>query len=205
MVVAGRGLLVAIEGIDAVGKRTQSSILAAWLRSKGLATASMSFPDYDTPIGREVKEFLHGTRRYPPEVRHILFAANRWERKADLEGMLSRADVVVVNRYSESNFAYGVSNGLPLDWLVNLEAGLPKSDIVVVLDAHPEALSRRRGGGRDRYELNQALQAKARQAYLSLAKEFGWKVVDAGTGIEPTSHGVLSVVSELLPAKWGTV
>lgn len=200
-----KGVLIGIEGIDAVGKRTQTSILSSWLRSKGHTTRTVSFPDYGTTLGREIKRFLLGTRNYPPEVRHILFAANRWEKKDELESILARTDVVIVNRYSESNFAYGVANGLKLQWLVNLEAGLPKPDTVIVLDAPPASLHSRRGPNKDEYERNIGLQEKTREAYLKLAGDFGWKVVDATGGIDATSQALIRTVSDSLKAAGRTV
>ncbi len=200
-----RGVLIGIEGIDAVGKRTQTTILGSWLRSKGYTTHTVSFPDYGTTLGAEIKMFLLGNRNYPPEVRHILFAANRWEKKDELESILSKTDVVVVNRYSESNLAYGVANGLKLEWLVNLEAGLPKPDQVIVLDAPPIALRSRRGRSKDEYERNVDLQERTRGAYLKLASAFGWRVVDATGGIEATSRALISAVSDALKAAGRTV
>lgn len=200
-----KGVLIGIEGIDAVGKRTQTSILSSWLRSKGHTTRTVSFPDYGTTLGREIKRFLLGTRSYPPEIRHILFAANRWEKKDELESILARTDVVIVNRYSESNLAYGVANGLKLQWLVNLEAGLPKPDIVIVLDAPPTVLHSRRGPNKDEYERNMGLQEKTREAYLKLAGDFGWKVVDATGGIDATSQALIHTVSDSLKAAGRTI
>jgi len=205
MAKAFRGLFICVEGIDAVGKRTQSSILNSWLRSRGLTTSNTSFPDYGTAIGKEIKRFLTGDRNYPQEVRAMLYAANRWEKRAELEALLSKTDVTIVDRYSASNLAYGVSNGLPLEWLLNLEAGLPKPDLVLVFDASPAALSHRRGLNRDTYERNIGLQERARNAYLKLAGEFGWKVIDAGRGIDATSRAVTSAVSEALAARGRTV
>jgi dTMP kinase len=200
-----KGVLIGIEGIDAVGKRTQTSILSSWLCSKGHTTRTVSFPDYGTTLGREIKRFLLGTRSYPPEVRHILFAANRWEKKDELDSILARTNVVIVNRYSESNFAYGVANGLKLQWLVNLEAGLPKPDAVIVLDAPPAVLHSRRGPNKDKYERNIGLQEKTREAYLKLAGDFGWKVVDATGGINATSQALIRTVSDSLKAAGRTV
>jgi dTMP kinase len=202
---SSKGILMDIEGIDAVGKRTQTSILSSWLRSKGHTTHMISFPDYGTTLGKEIKRFLLGTVNYSPEVRHMLFAANRWEKKAKLESILSRTSIVIVNRYSESNFAYGVANGLKLEWLVNLEAGLPKSDTVVVLDAPPVALNSRRGPDKDEYERNIDLQERTREAYLKLAGDFGWKVIDATGGIETTSLALIHAVSDSLRAAGRTV
>ena len=195
-----RGVFIAIEGIDAVGKKTHTSILGAWLRSRGLSTRTLSFPVYETTIGREIRRFLGGAVSYPPEVRAMLYAANRWEKRADLEATLSKTDATVVNRYSGSNLAYGVSSGLELNWLLNLEAGLPKPDLVLVLDAPPARLAPRRGANRDSYEKNASLQEKARRAYLEHATRFGWTVVDADRSIRETSKTIESAVSRILMA-----
>ena len=195
-----KGILIGIEGIDAVGKRTQTSFLNTWLRSRGHPVCVISFPDYGTVLGAEIKRFLSGNRNYPPEVRHMLFAANRWEKKNYLDSALSRSDIVIVNRYSESNFAYGIANGLKLEWLVNLEAGLPQTDMVFVLDAPPATLLSRRQRGRDENERNVKLQERTREAYLKLANNFGWNVLNATGGIEETSRLLTNSVSNTFKA-----
>jgi dTMP kinase len=199
------GILIAVEGIDAVGKKTQSSLLAAWVMSKGLTQRSLSFPDYGTAIGKEIKRFLAGTASYPPEVRAMLYAANRWENKAKMDSALSDSDVTIINRYSGSNFAYGLSNGLGLQWLVNLETGLPKPDLVLVLDAPPSLLLSRRGMNKDTYEKNLGLQERARAAYLKLAEEFGWNVIDATKGVDETSRTMVSTVTDAIALRGRTV
>jgi dTMP kinase len=199
-----KGIFIVIEGIDAAGKRTQTSILRAWFNSKGLTTRTLSFPAYETTIGREIRKFLDGSVDYPQQVRAMLYAANRWEKKAELEATLSRNDITIVDRYSGSNLAYGVSNGLELEWLLHLEEGLPEPDLVLMLDASPTRLVPRRGDRKDSYERNISLQEKARDAYLELAKRFGWNVVDANGGIEETSRGMISAVSRSLGARFPT-
>lgn len=196
-----RGLLVALEGIDAVGKRTQSSLLGSWLRSRGITSKTLSFPDYGTAIGREIRGFLHGGRTYSAEVGHMLYAVNRWEKKGEIEALLAASDVLIVNRYSASNLAYGVANGLKLDWLANLETGLPSADLVLVLDAPPSILSSRRGSNKDRYERNLDLQERVRKVYLELAEEFKWVVVDATQGIQNTHLVLVAEVKEVLEAR----
>ena len=193
-----KGIFIVIEGIDAAGKRTQTSILRAWFNSKGLTTHTLSFPAYETTIGKEIRKFLDGNVDYPQKVRAMLYAANRWEKKADLEAILSRTDVTIVDRYSGSNLAYGVSNGLKLEWLLHLEEGLPEPDLDLLLDASPTKLVPRRGDWKDSYERNISLQEKARDAYLGLAKRFGWSIVNADGGIEETSRGIISTVSQSL-------
>jgi len=196
-----KGIFIDIEGIDAAGKRTQTSILRAWFGSKGMTTHALSFPAYETTIGKEIRKFLDGSVDYPQQVRAMLYAANRWEKKAELEAVLAKTDATIVDRYTGSNLAYGVSNGLDLEWLLHLEEGLPEPDLVLLLDASPTKLVPRRGDRKDSYERNISLQEKARDAYLKLAKRFGWSVIDANGGIEETSQVLISTAFESLKSK----
>jgi len=193
------GYLIAIEGIDAVGKNTHSTLLSAWLRKKGFKASRMSFPDYDTHIGKEIKSFLSGARSYPKELQHLLFAANRWEKSAEIRSRLQAGETIIVNRYTESNLAYGTANGLSVNWLANLEKGLPRPDLVIVLDAPPQSLtSRRPASGKDAYEKSSALQSKAQKAYRELARQGGWKLIDAGGAIGDVQAAVQATVREAL-------
>ena len=193
------GYTIAIEGIDAAGKNTQSVLLSKWLGKHRIKATLMSFPDYDTPIGREIKSFLSGKTSYATELQHLLFAANRWEKLQEIKSRLKAGEALVVNRYTESNLAYGSSNGLDIDWLASLEKGMPRADLVIVLDAHPHSLvSRRPGSSKDAYEQSNTLQAKAQKAYRELARKRGWKVIDAGSTIEDVQAAVVKAVREAL-------
>jgi dTMP kinase len=193
------GYTVAIEGIDAAGKNTQSLLLSRWLKRNGVKTTLMSFPDYDTPIGREIKSFLSSGTGYPAELQHLLFAANRWEKLQEIKSRLRAGEALVVNRYTESNLAYGRANGLKIGWLANLEKGIPRADLVIVLDAHTHSLgSRRPGGSKDAYERSDALQTKAQKAYRELARRRGWRVIDADSSVRDVQATVVQTVREAL-------
>ena len=60
--------------------------------------------------------------------------ANRWEKVDEIKKAQEKNSVVIMNRYAESNLVYGLANGLKLPWLEGLDAGLPKSDLVIILD-----------------------------------------------------------------------
>jgi dTMP kinase len=173
--------------------------------SKGLSVAVMSFPDYGTSIGKEIRKFLNGVKGYPQEVRAMLYAANRWEKKKELEASLSTKDATIVDRYTPSNLAYGLSKGLELAWLLSLERGLPEPDLVLLLDAPPGSLVRRLASKRDTYEADTGLQKGARKAYLRLARNLGWKVVDAAGGRATTAHMIQELVSRALAGRGQTV
>jgi dTMP kinase len=194
-----KGYIIGIEGIDAVGKNTHSTLLSSWLERNGIKSVSMSFPDYETIIGREIRAFLSREKSYPIELQHLLFAANRWEKSEEIRSHIQSGKTIIVNRYTESNLAYGLANGLDIEWLTNLEKGLPKTNLVIVLDAAPQSLkSRRTGSSKDAYEKNSALQNKAQKAYRELARENGWRLVDADASVEEVQHTLLKIVRNAL-------
>ncbi|MEM4237711.1 MAG: hypothetical protein QW050_01835 [Candidatus Nitrosocaldaceae archaeon] len=71
---------------------------------------------------------------YNTRVMHLLLSANRWENKDRLESLLSSNDILILNRYYQSNIVYGLANDLPLDWLEMLDKGLPKEDLTIIID-----------------------------------------------------------------------
>ncbi len=192
--LSSMGYIISIEGIDAVGKHTQSRLLEAWLKEKGFDTARFSFPDYRTTIGKEIKALLSGRRQFVPELQHILFAANRWEKVPMINEYKNENRVVIVNRYTESNIVYGAAKGLRIEWLESLEEGIPKSDLVIVLDTAQLKPMSRRPRPRDSNEKDIQLQLSAQQLYRKLASQFGWTIVDAQEGVESVHASVVKVV-----------
>ena len=65
-------MIIVIEGGDQAGKKTQSALLANALRKRKLKTKVFSFPDYTTPIGKEIRNYLNGKRKFPPQTIHCL-------------------------------------------------------------------------------------------------------------------------------------
>mgnify|MGYP001057389455 CR=1 FL=1 len=191
-----KGLFVVIEGLDQSGKKTQTRLLASRLRKKGYDVEVISFPDYNTAVGKEIRMFLEGERDFSPEVRQFLYVANRWERKKDIETWLKSGKIVIADRYMQSNLAYGIANGLDLRWMLSLEQGLPKSDVTIVIDISVDTAFKRREGGRDVYERNREFLNKIRAAYLSLAKRYGWFVVNGEASIEIVAENIWKIVSK---------
>src|SRR4029078_11956002 len=74
-------MLIAFEGLDQSRKETQARTLAEHLRASGRRVEALSFPDYETPIRREIGDALAGHREFPPDVMQLLYIANRYEWK----------------------------------------------------------------------------------------------------------------------------
>ena len=78
-------MIIVIEGGDQAGKKTQSMLLAKAFRKRKLKTQVFNFPDYTTPIGKEINKFLHGKRKFPPQTIHCLLAAHRGEKLDEIK------------------------------------------------------------------------------------------------------------------------
>jgi len=105
-------MFIAFEGLDQSGKETQARRLAESLAAEGRRVETLSFPDYETPIGREIGAALAGEREFPPDVMQLLYIANRYEWRPKIEQWLREGAIVVCDRYVASSIAYGESHGL---------------------------------------------------------------------------------------------
>jgi dTMP kinase len=195
--VATKGKIIVIEGTDKAGKTSQSRMLAETLKASGKVCVILDFPDYTTPIGIEIKAFLENKRDYPPEVKHLLFSANRWEKKKEIESMLENGTIIVMNRYWESNLVYGVANGMDVNWLLRLDKGLPKEDLVLIILVNP-SISAKRAEMQDAFESDPQLTAKAYENYLKFAKQFKWKIIDGSKSKEQVHQEIMKIIRKEL-------
>ena len=189
-------MIVTFEGGDQAGKKTQSALLAKRLKSLKIKTKLFSFPDYSTPIGKEIDKYLHGKRKFPPQTIHTLLAANRWEKVDEIKKAQEKNSVVIMNRYAESNLVYGLANGLKLPWLEGLDAGLPKSDLVIVLDVPQNESFKRKKQNRDKFEKNAKFSQTISRTYRKLAKKKRWKIIDATQSKKDVHQDIMRVFSK---------
>jgi len=144
--MSGLGKLIAVEGIDGSGKRTQVELLANALRSRGHSVYSTGFPQYDSWFGKMVGQFLNGDFGFldtvDPHFTAMLYAGDRFEAKPKLESALNNGQIVLADRYIASNLAHQTAR-VPLDkrstfleWIEHLEYGiygLPPENLVLYL------------------------------------------------------------------------
>ena len=189
-------MIIVIEGGDQAGKKTQSQLLANALRKRKIKTKVFSFPDYSTPIGKEIKKYLIGKRKLPVQVVHCLLAANRWEKLKEIKDAISKNSVLIMNRYYQSNLVYGLVNGMKLDWLENLDVGLPKADLVILLDVTQKESFNRKKTKRDQFEKNREFSKKISRAYRLLARKKHWKIINASGSKIQVHQEILKVFAK---------
>jgi dTMP kinase len=193
------GLLIAFEGLDQSGKQTQAELLRDRLKADGRRARLVSFPDYGTSIGEEIARALQGEREYGPEVMQLLYVANRYERKADLQRWLEGGLILVCDRYTASSVAYGEAQGLDPAWLTDMQRFLPAAALTILLDISPATALERKAVDRDRYERDLALQARVRDSYhRQAAGSAAWVVLDGERPASTIAAEVFTVMSSRL-------
>lgn len=191
-------MIIVIEGGDQAGKKTQTELLFRALKKRKIKTTTFSFPDYTTPIGKEIAKYLSGKRKFPPQTIHCLLAANRWEKLNEITKAQSKNSVLIMNRYYQSNLIYGLANGMKQKWLENLDAGLPKADLVILLDVSQKESFHRKKTNRDKFEKNKEFLKKISKIYRTTAKKKRWKIVDATKSKEEVHEEILKIFSKKL-------
>lgn len=189
-------MIIVIEGGDQAGKKTQTALLEQALKKQKIKTKTFSFPDYTTPIGKEIKKYLSGNIRFPPQVIHCLLSANRWEKLHDIQDAQSKNSVLIMNRYYHSNLVYGLANGMKQDWLENLDSGLPKGDLVILLDVTQSESFKRKRHNRDKFEKNKNFSQRISKLYRSVAKKKGWKIIDASRSKQEVHNEILKTFAK---------
>ena len=192
------GLLVAFEGLDQSGKQTQAERLKAEVEARGRTAVLLDFPAYETRIGKEIEDALHGAREYGPDVMQLLYIANRYEKKPQIEEMLGAGTVIICDRYLASSIAYGEAHGLDGAWLRDMQRYLPPPDLTILLDIAPETAAGRKTTNRDKYERDLLLLSRVRESYRRQAQAGGWLTLDGERSREAVAADVLNAIATRL-------
>lgn len=161
------GKFIVLEGIDRCGKSTQIDRLCKIYPE----AVRMNFPDRSTEIGKLIDKYLRKEIELSREAAHLLFTANRFEVKEQIEKYLKQGKIIICDRYIDSGIAYSISNGLDKDWCEDVNAGLPKPTITFYIKINIEDAITRGGFGAERFEKQEFLQ-KVKDYYDSVADKF---------------------------------
>jgi dTMP kinase len=213
-------LHIVLEGPDASGKKTQSTLLVERLRAEGMAAERLSFPQYEEPFGHLITQYLEGNSpSTDPAYASILYAADRASAAPKIRELLAAGTWVICDRYVESNQAHQVAN-LPenyrltpdafIKWIAETEYNvlkIPRADHTILLNvpfelAVQKAAERKAAEQRtnvDIHEENTNHMKRAWELYQSLAKTGNWPVIDCAP------MGVLLPREEIAEMVWGVV
>lgn len=237
-----KGKLIVGEGIDGVGKTTQCELLKKKLEAVGLPVRVFDFPRYGTPPAGHPASFF--VRKYlrkkefefeqgygsatilNPYAASLLYAVDRFdaafcrEYRPNLIDCLEAGDIVLANRYTQSNIGHQASKIKEvekrrafIEWLLKTEYEhllIPKPDLVLLFNmpssvamALKEQQCQVQGLSKDAHEENAKFLERSHWAYLEAAKIFcdSWVIINV---VDRDTNRLLSV-SEVHELAWGEV
>lgn len=218
--------LIAIDGLDASGKMTQTEMLKSLLEEKGIPYRYLSFPTYDDEYSAHVNMYLKGRFGDDPEIVNpyaasSFFGADRYcSYMLDWKEDYEKGAVILANRYTSANAVHQLSkldekdyDGF-LEWLTDYEygkLGVPKPDAVVYLCVPPHISQKmiqhrcdETGAEKDIHENNKKHLENSYRAALYSAKKLGWIKIDCNEGEEMRSREdiqkeIIEKVKHLIP------
>ncbi len=190
-------MFIVFEGIDGSGKSSVIKRLKENLERYGKKVKITAEPSRG-----EIGSYVLSKRGLNPRTEALLFTADRSEHTEQIIKWMDRGYIVICDRYFGSTLAYQSAAGMNIEWLeaINDEVTI-EPDVTILMDIDPVVSLKRVNarGERTRFEKLNYLR-KVRNAYLSIAEEYDFEVVDANQDRETVADEVIDIVWEVLHA-----
>ena len=133
------GKFIVFDSLDGSGQSTQISLLRDFLIGKGIEVVTTKEPTKDSEAGKTIREVLDKKTTLLSGDLQKLFTQDRKEHLDNLvTPALKEGKWVITDRYFLSTFAYGVSEGLNLNSLIEMNDNFYEPDQAFVLRVRPE-------------------------------------------------------------------
>lgn len=209
------GKMIIIEGLDGCGKSTQVELL----KEKFPDCRFLTFPNYNSPSGEIITEYLQGRIPETDSVRSayssgVFYATDRYiSYRKDWYLDDKNQKSMISARYTTSNMIYQTAK-LPrdewenyLEWLADFEynrLGIPRPDAVIFLDM-PIKISQKLLSGRyenttqkkDIHESDQAYFRRCYEVAQYLICREHWYVLSCYDETTDTIRGIAEIQSDL--------
>lgn len=150
------GKFIVIEGLDGSGQSTQVQLLSDFLTKNGNSVVQTKEPTKDSEAGQKIREILNKSYKAEPREFQELFAQDRkWHLENVVIPALEEGRMVISDRYFFTSFAYGMAEGVDLDYLIKINQNFLMPDLAIVLRVSPEVCLRRieeRGSKKEFFE-----------------------------------------------------
>ena len=196
-----RGLFVAFEGVEGVGKSTQAQLLAQRIRSELNREAVLTREPGGTPLAEELRKLvLDANAPIDARTEALIMAAARASHVSQMVIPTMRNECFVIcDRFAGSYLAYqGYGRGLELEILkiiTHFASSGIEPDLTFFLDLDPLLALQRKREERDRIETESPeFFARVAQGYSELAASNSWIMLDASLSIEDLHEEIFAQV-----------
>ncbi|MDE1861113.1 MAG: dTMP kinase [Candidatus Micrarchaeota archaeon] len=201
------GNLICFEGIDGVGKRTQTALLSEKLEGLGIKAKSYTYPDYPSVYGQIIRSYLDGNMALGRMEHFMLFLIDIMKDKSSINEDLVGGNVVIMDRYLYTAIAYICPSGLDYSKAKKFMGlmDLPRPSTVFYLSMPAKLVSERKIGQKgnlDKFERDTKFLDDVKKFYGKMMKEKylcnDWIKVDASRSIEEVHKDVISSLNKTI-------
>ena len=202
------GLFITIEGIECVGKSTNTKFIANYLKKRGIKTHQTREPG-GTLLAEKIRNILlfqENENISPLSELFLLFAARDANIQQVIKPALREGRWVICDRFTDASFAYqGYGRELGYKSVATFKEIVHANfdpDITFLLDAPLNVIrSRRKLNANDRFESeSNVFFNKVRNGYLEIADRFPErvKIIDASKPIQEVQAHIVEYLKELV-------
>ncbi|WP_330174244.1 dTMP kinase [Streptomyces sp. NBC_01498] len=168
-ITSARGRFITLDGPSGAGKTTTVQALSQELARRGQAVHETVEPT-TSPLGAFIRDHFSHIRG---RALACLVAADRYEHiEHEIEPRLIAGDTVVCDRYLASTLVMQQLDGVPVKFLLDLNAHVLMPDLAVILTASPRLVAERIAarGPRNRFHLDPTAPGREVELYERTAR-----------------------------------
>lgn len=201
------GIFLAFEGIDGSGKKTVCNYARELLQEHGFQVKKYQYPDYGSPWGKIINDFLSGSKELDVSIQFLTYATDIAKDQQELRGYLKKGYIVLADRYITSTVAFQCARGFNIEkaiQFVRIFEFVPP-DIIFYMNVSPETGRQRKKGQKgdlDRHEADMKFLKDVNNTYERLRdRKFlagEWIEIDANEELSCVKARIKSELEQIL-------
>lgn len=182
-----KGKLIAVYGINGIGKTTQVELLVEYLKAQGKNASRLKYPIYDLePEGPFIHKYLRDPefrkkKELSTDALQKKYADNREHYEPELKRRLGAGEWIVAEDYTGTGIAWGLTWGGDLEYLEKINEHLLQPDFSVLMHGQRFLTAVEKD---HRNEMDTERIQLCKNFHLLLADRYGWEIVNANESIE---------------------
>lgn len=202
-----RGVFIVVEGIDGAGGETLSNNIVQKCNQQNIPCLKLKYPDYTSPWGQIIRDYLKGTLEMPPVLLFLTYASDQLKDQNRIDTFRQQGGIVVCDRYVTSAIAYESTLGFSYTKAVQLAQLLQfeRPNFVFYLDISPDVSIQRKRQEKGKLDIHEAdveLLANVRKVYQTMSETniLGkWITIDATKTPEEIFKRAWEKISKINP------